>query len=876
MNDKTKPAVFARDAVALIHKGKVEQALALLTEGVARYPRYAAGYQILGDLYARMGDSGHSIEMYEHAFSIDPQNPRLLFALGRQHLATDPDRAQDLFWRALRYEPDLPELTESLKNAIAAMSALAQTPSVKMRIDPTDVHAGMTEPDPSFIHAPQAPEPSPLSPEDFDFSYIDQPEPAKKSVKPDDHGQYGPELTAQPSLSRSQTAQDDDLNLSEITRSALSELTTSEEIKTSAPEFINEDWAADLMAPPETAAVSTDASSTTDNDIDLSFLIGGKAEKTAEIKDIKPSKEETAISDDAAIDALLARYETDREELPDILGSAPASTTIPESVRVTQPLSTFQEEPVAPEPVESIIGGQDSYAALLSELEQSLDTSRSDDSSHMPAEFAHETLASIPSDASDFVASELNNSAKQPAVTDGSSAIADEIGSTSPVGEPNIPEPASPERTLGDITGDLSSFFAEDDTDTQVPDMTPFDKKAVPDREPTSYSKLLDDIDFSSIETPDHDAGILEIGAEEMDGLQFNAASHDELEEPVLSEEERAELSSLHDILTDRDDTSVSEESIQVTEDTGMLPGSLSAEELASLNATGSEESEDDLIAREADEGIDYSDILYGADTHPAITATPEATPIGAGGTGLGENIASISANEPGLEQNETENDQAAIDELAVYTLSPEEEKALIKDAPSDVDKETMPTETAVIDFDNLLEHDDDEPEDTATEPSDDTTAIIGRMMQDSLNMTHISDSEENEKIDQSSLDSLINDYVHALEVFSPTGAKGVPHPSDLKPEQKKPAISNLTEKTPTALNSGTDEESDDSFEPDDLPIDRDEATATMAEIFVKQGLFSRAISIYSSIAKKQPGDQRIQTRLAELKNLRDSASGLV
>jgi pilus assembly protein FimV len=879
MNDKTKPAVFAREAGTLILKGNNKQALALLTEGIALYPRYATGYQLLGDLYASMGDSDRSIEMYEQAFALDPQNPRLLFALGRQHLAANPDRAQDLFWRALRYEPDVPELVKSLKNAIAAMSAPDTILSVEKKNESTNTQSAIITQDTSFIRMHEAPDSLSSSPDTVDSS----PEQLQKTVETG-RRLNEPELVMQPPSFRLPTTQDDDLNLSDITRSALSEFTAPEENTKSGAKSIGEDWVADLMAPSETAADATVASSTSEDDTDLSFLIGSAANQPGETQKTRSDDEETIISDDAAIDALLARYETEQEELSDILGDMKNTTEftagldIPQSAQVTQPLTAFQEESNAKKPAESGIDEQDSYAALLADLERSLDTGSTDDSARRQSETDHESAEPVSPESFDILTFEETDAGLQFASANDSSVITEEIESAVTAHAQEQPENLFPDDTTGNSTSDQASFFAGD---TVIIDhsMTASGKNTVSDNGATSYSKLLDDIDFANIETSEHEAGVLEIGADEMDGLTFDASSHDELEEPVLSEEERAELSSLQELLTDQHYTNITipEKTGQVAEDAVMLPGSLSPEEIASLSITSPEGPEDDLIATEADEGIDYSDILYGVDVRSTETTASEETPLDTVSSGSGKDTEPIPAYDDRAEVHGTEMEQMIGDELAEYDLSPEKENSLIEGTPSDKYQGELPAETSVIDIDDLFDHDNDEPRTAVIGNSEDTNSIIGRMMQDSLNISIAAGSDDSEKIDQSSLDSLISDYVHALAAFPPASSEKTPRSPVIAPEQEqKLAISVPIEATPIDLSTGSDDESDDTFEPDDLPIDRDEATATMAEIFVKQGLYSRAISIYSRIAKKQPGDRRIQTRLAELKNLRDSASGLV
>jgi len=50
-----------------------------------------------------------------------------------------------------------------------------------------------------------------------------------------------------------------------------------------------------------------------------------------------------------------------------------------------------------------------------------------------------------------------------------------------------------------------------------------------------------------------------------------------------------------------------------------------------------------------------------------------------------------------------------------------------------------------------------------------------------------------------------------------------------------------------------------------DRAVEPEIATTTLAEIYVQQGLFDRALSIYRRVAERTPEDARIATRIVEL-----------
>ncbi len=118
-NKNPKSVLFARHAAELVSNHDDEQAFALLEEGTILHPAYATGFLLLGKLLSRRGELSKSQESFERALALDPQNPRLMFMLGRQYLETDPDRARELLWKARRYEPDEKTLAEVFHDALS-------------------------------------------------------------------------------------------------------------------------------------------------------------------------------------------------------------------------------------------------------------------------------------------------------------------------------------------------------------------------------------------------------------------------------------------------------------------------------------------------------------------------------------------------------------------------------------------------------------------------------------------------------------------------------------------------------------------------------------------------------------------------------------
>ena len=118
VNQNPESADFALMAQEFVRKEDFDRAISLLTEGIRSHPAYATGYLILGTIHSQRGEQEKATEFFEKALALDPQNPRLLFLLGRQYMTSSPDRAQELLWKARRYEPEHKQLAEVFHEAL--------------------------------------------------------------------------------------------------------------------------------------------------------------------------------------------------------------------------------------------------------------------------------------------------------------------------------------------------------------------------------------------------------------------------------------------------------------------------------------------------------------------------------------------------------------------------------------------------------------------------------------------------------------------------------------------------------------------------------------------------------------------------------------
>ena len=417
-----------------------------------------------------------------------------------------------------------------------------------------------------------------------------------------------------------------------------------------------------------------------------------------------------------------------------------------------------------------------------------------------------------------------------------------EIEETAEVEEPVEVEPEVPEQAEEEITGEVEEG-GEDTFDADLP----------------GYSEMMDSsesIGLDSLGKDQEDTDVLELDENEaldMSKLTYDLSAEEDVE-PVMTEEERAELSGLEDSTqtseTDSDidfelgsateeestDLSGIEEGMETKEEAGdsekTAPGDLysdlSYEEIEGLSVTDTEPDEsDNTLESETREGIDYSDVLYGQESIEMVET--EA----AGGF--------VTAEEKQPEEKSIE--EAGPEEISHY----EDETGSIKDVIS---------ETEVIAADESVT----EAEEQAPSISGESVEIIEEMIK-STPVYEITEEVEEEiaDVDKSSLDELIVDYV---EVLKKSGEE----------EKKQPE----GDDSPESITG------DDEIEMDltgDKPLeeigdaeasDIEDATATMAEIFVSQGLISRAVEIYKILIKKEPDNEELKSRLEELEQMID------
>ena len=485
-----------------------------------------------------------------------------------------------------------------------------------------------------------------------------------------------------------------------------------------------------------------------------------------------------------------------------------------------------------------------------------------------------------------------------------------ETGETQPVEETEFEEPLEEETATvaeKDIRDEADSELTDSKKDDRTEEEILLDDLAQPseqeieeippeaeektgdiEEELPGYSEILgkdSSMEFDSSMTDQKDNDVLEIEDEgneyDMSKLDFDLST-EEAEEPVLTEEERAELLALEESPQDVDkDTNSGESDVTQLEDSELsgfpgetipeiemkdsdetitenLYGDLSKDEIEVLSVTDTQP--DDVekhLQIETEEGIDYSDILYGHE--PSIES--EDTPETVSEEKLrSEDELELESSVEDVYPPETKEDNildAPIDTEDIVT--DEQEKPDIIDEASA--KETIPDE------EQERESGESDPVDESYDSIADDTEILEDASESPQYFGLPVDEKEISDGENSSLDELIGDYVTSLKDSHIEPENGeIEYPEeDISPES-------LTEEKEVELELTGENPLDIEFGEEISPAG--EATATMAEIFVSQGLIPRAIEIYKVLLEQKPDDEEIQVRLEELQKMLDAQSG--
>lgn len=111
--DDPGSVVFSRYAEQLAREGRIEEAVDILKRGIKTNPDYAPGYSVLAELLFQLDSEEEAVENLVSALRLDPQIPRDLFRLGTYHLDRDPSKAEPYLKAAYAYDPESEDISTS-------------------------------------------------------------------------------------------------------------------------------------------------------------------------------------------------------------------------------------------------------------------------------------------------------------------------------------------------------------------------------------------------------------------------------------------------------------------------------------------------------------------------------------------------------------------------------------------------------------------------------------------------------------------------------------------------------------------------------------------------------------------------------------------
>ena len=360
----------------------------------------------------------------------------------------------------------------------------------------------------------------------------------------------------------------------------------------------------------------------------------------------------------------------------------------------------------------------------------------------------------------------------------------------------------------------------------------------------SEYSAILEKERTSELETVRDDTqrayekNILEINEEEEYDLSRYESdlSTGVDEEPLLSEEERAELLTYNES-TEEIDSQAMEDMQPFEDETGDEKdeglGGVESEELISerspeeqivLSGKGFEEGEGKRDHKQETEEIDYSDIFLC--------------------NGFAQEVEDVS--ESRLEQPEQivkhEDKITLTESIAAEEVSHTEPEVESLTTEIVKGKEESTGLTDTIESDEILGL----KMKTLKIPSD-SLKIIEDLIKNVPHGEFSAKGKKDEEVHTPSLQELIVDYENFFEEESEES-------STRRDERAGSMSENLSEISRVG----------------------EDATATLAEIYFSQGIFSRALDIYSSLLKKQPDNKELKSRIEEIKKIREQQSDIL
>ena len=774
--------LFIRYAKELAEQGKTDEAIEVLTKGIEANPYYAAGYSVLAEIYANKELPDESAAQLEKALSLDPNSPRDLFLLGQHLIETDPEKAEEHLKTAFRYEPENSEISHALDRLSAGEKEefdYSLSPDTEEALSKLSEEEISDESEDEMI-AEEKPE-DVVEIEEETFSG----EPNFEDLIEENLGEETEETV--------EDSSDEDIpGFSELL-----EEEESDEIAAEDSEFVPE---------PETEPVEIE-----DEIPELSEeIISEESDETIEPEtdEISEVKEESgSIADEPEPD--ISTEDIVEEMSPD------------EESDAEEPIVSDVEKEINDEPTgqENPISQEEDIVIIAEDTEPEEGTARE----QLKTEETEDEDETYPNNNSDlsglFGSGEIEEVSENTEENNEQADLSSLIGHVEDDLNRGIAIPS--EENAEEESSEYSSLLEEETGEV--------DESTEQDAEETGFVEIDDDVDYDFSKLSE------DIAAEE-----------DDL--PVLTDEERAELLALEE---NEPDTGADIESIDIqdeeeSEDNSFdnLYGDLSKDELDVLSVADVEpDQEEKNLEIETNDGIDYSDILYGQDDE---TIKEDS---------IDENI------EPSVEQDLIDQDEV----ISVEENTGIETGEIPEESEPDEPEEFEPM---ILDIGKMDIQDSETEPDIAVPDEVDTITEENETFDFAGEKAQVLDTELNEKtnktledIENASLDDLINDYIGAIQDISEESEPGGTYP--ISPEILDEDQDDITNSEIETIEDSADEISSDAS--DDESGEIGESTATMAEIFVSQGLISKALEIYRTLLKKNPDNNDIAEKIKAL-----------
>lgn len=881
LHDNPGSVIFAQYAEQCAREGDVERALDILHSGVEANPVYAPGYSVLGNLYYSQNNFNEALKYWKKGLELDPLMPRDIYRMGVHCLENDmlseavkyleiatvfePHNQQILAYREEAESRDM--TTGDLGLAEETMSALTEitshgTESAIMIPEVIDEEAAQDEPEAS---EPIVAEPAAGLSESDTETYDGGSEDVGTDVIETTPDISEPESTETTDVGSDETEMTPtvDTSLNEYNRVD----TVEEEPEVEEDLLASMDFTLDSLPDEETIDFKAllddfEFGMTNDESEDDEELIAGldlDHEEVEEEPDI-PEYDDGMyynvldIVESNSDDDETTEYEDNSEVVnTNDLEGVGASDEIGNYNDTSQDVDTGTVEEESIETEEATSSERDDSSDETSSADDTLVIiDKSAPEPQAEKELSYENLLD---NITDYV-----NGGRYEADTTFAQKPEEPVEEDDEMLQPGSlsediedVESTEDEETVNDITeteDDLEPEYSEPELIQDAPletddvlndykiDMTSYDLGMNETIPPAGYDPNIsyeepeefvidldevagDDTEESPVEpvateemTEESTASFTETFLEDFDYDAFSRDIESLLEPFRKAENGEPEVTTggeVDETVSISSDAVTDEEYREDKSDDDSFYGTLSPEEISMLSNAGEEEDDTDRSVDEED-GIDYTDIIAETQDTQAVQESMAEE--------FEKHVQATMAPVPEAEVTDSQTD------AVTEKVSGDEDTAEQVEAPSEPEVEEV--------------HDDIHPEPAPPEPP------VSQPV--------------SEPVEAESLDDLLSGYVSLIEeenhLVEPEKSAVESELADLSPEEK--AFAEDVSEMPKVVAPAEEKEGE--------PL-----TATMAEIYVKQGLISRAVAMYVKLLEKQPDNQQFMERLAELRYIEET-----